>query len=343
MKKFCSKPFENIAVHADGSVWMCCHDWLSTPIGNLNDSSFEDIWNGEVAKSIRRSIIDQSFSYCDSKQCPALASDSLPRVTEASLAKWEKIIAPGSDSEKHPSPKSISLTYDATCNLKCPSCRSDYIIFDRKQREQVKKIHDALFEFSLKDLERIHMTGYGDPFSSAVFRDFLRTVSREKFPSLRIALMTNALLLTPKMWESMPGAHRLIDSIHVSIDGCSDVTYSLNRGGDFSLLLENLGFIASIRRSLTIRHFEISFVVQQNNFREMPDFVRLGERLNCDKVLFQRIINWGTYTPDDFRSREVHDETHPDHEEFKHLLSSEIFASPVVDLTNLSNFRDAGS
>jgi MoaA/NifB/PqqE/SkfB family radical SAM enzyme len=187
------------------------------------------------------------------------------------------------------------------------------------------------------------MTGYGDPFASVVFRDFLRNVSREKFPSLKIAIMTNGLLLTPKMWESMPGAHRVIDSVHVSIDGCSKETYALNRGGDFSLLLNNLSFIASIRQSLTIHHFEISFVVQQNNFREMPDFVRLGERLNCDKILFQRLVNWGTYTTEDYRTREIHDEAHPDHHEFRTLLSSDIFKSPAVDLANLSNFRDTGT
>ena len=81
-------------------------------------------------------------------------------------------------------------------------------------------------------------------------------------------------------------------------------------------------------------------MVQQNNFREMPDFVRLGERLNCDKILFQRLVNWGTYAPDDFRTREIHDQAHPDHRKCRTLLSSNIFASPAVDLANLSNFRD---
>lgn len=48
---------------------------------------------------------------------------------------------------------------------------------------------------------------------------------------------------TPKTWESMRGPHEIIGSIHVSIDVCSDETYSVNRGGKFSLLEDNLEFI----------------------------------------------------------------------------------------------------
>jgi hypothetical protein len=43
----------------------------------------------------------------------------------------------------------------------------------------------------------------------------------------------------------MRGAHEIIDSIHVSIDACSDETYSVNTGGRFSVLEDNLEFIHS--------------------------------------------------------------------------------------------------
>jgi len=339
MKIFCPKPFEFLSVHSDGSAWVCCHDWLSTPIGNLNESEIESVWNSEIAKSIRRSILDGSFKYCDSSRCPALVSDNLPRVDESTFEELQQLYLPNSQIEI-PSPKTLSLTYDPTCNLKCPSCRSNYIVLDKEKLGNIRHIHNAIFDSALKNIENIVITGFGDPFSSSIYRKFLKTVSRDAFPFLKINLMTNGLLLTPRMWQSISSAHDLIDSIHVSIDACSEETYLINRGGNFLSLMKNLNFIASLRKDKLISRFEISFVVQDNNYREMPDFVQLGKNLGCDEILFQRIINWGTFNDEDFKLRSIHDESHPQHKEFVQLLNSETFNIKKVNLSNLNNLRN---
>jgi hypothetical protein len=63
---FCSKPFESFEItqiNGRGGVYLCCPSWLDTPIGNLRFQSVEEIWNGERAQDIRRSILDGSFDY----------------------------------------------------------------------------------------------------------------------------------------------------------------------------------------------------------------------------------------------------------------------------------------
>lgn len=337
-QRFCPKPFEYLEVQTDGSAWVCCHDWLPTSIGNLSDSNLKEVWNSKTAKDIRQSILDGSFSFCNHKQCPDLVSNSLPTIATKKVKELSDALKYEASSENN-LPISMSLTYDPTCNLKCPSCRSDYIVLDKEGRDTAKKIQNAIFESALSSLEKVILTGYGDPFSSSVFREFLRTIKADNYPNLSITLMTNGLLCTPRMWESVSAAHDLIKTIHVSIDACSDGSYQLNRGGKFSALLKNLEFISTLRKKGIIQAFEISFVVQDNNFREMPEFTKLGERLGCDQILFQRIINWGTYKEDDFKVRAVHQKGHPNHDEFLELLSSEVFDVDIVDFSNLSNFR----
>jgi hypothetical protein len=80
----------------------------------------------------------------------------------------------------------------------------------------------------------------------------------------------------------------------------------------------------------------ISMVVQANNFREMPDFVRLGRRFGFDMVYFGRIRNWGTFTAEEYRARAVHLPDHPEHAELLELVKDPIFMEAPAFLGNLS-------
>src|SRR5688572_4358694 len=78
---FCSKPFEWFEVtqlNGRGGVYLCCPSWLETPVGNLRQQSVGEVWNGETAQAIRRSVLDGSFSYCNGVRCPYLQTKTGP-------------------------------------------------------------------------------------------------------------------------------------------------------------------------------------------------------------------------------------------------------------------------
>lgn len=338
-KSFCPKPFEFLAVQSDGSAWVCCEDWLPISIGNLSgNEKLEDVWNSDKAKSIRRSILEGTFEYCHHTRCPFIVSNTLPDIDEKRALELLKF-ANYNSTIRAPLPQKLSLAYDPTCNLKCPFCRSDYIVLSKEGRSNAQQIQEKLFSTSSQSLKEITLIGYGDPFSSTVFVEFLKTVDPGEYPFLTINLITNGLLLTSRMWDSVSAAHGLIGNIHVSIDACSVETYKQNRGGKFQVLLKNLKFIASLRKQKAISRFEIGFVVQNNNFEEMPDFVWLGKKLDCDEVLFQKIFNWGTYEEEDFKEIAVHEPIHKRHQDFVNVLNSEILEDKIVNLSNLSNLK----
>jgi hypothetical protein len=71
----------------------------------------------------------------------------------------------------------------------------------------------------------------------------------------------------------------------------------------------------------------------------MPGFVRLGQRFGCDEMYFSQLVNWGTFTAEEFARRAVHLPAHPQHARFVDLLQDTIFDAPGVDLGNLTHVR----
>ncbi|MBE7443827.1 MAG: SPASM domain-containing protein [Planctomycetia bacterium] len=339
---FCSKPFkwfEITHLNKIGEVFLCCPAWLDTSIGNLQDQSVEEIWNGEKAQEIRRSILDVSFKYCNRSRCAFLQTESGPvekiedvkdKDLKAALEKDLTILPYG--------PRQIICTYDRSCNLSCPSCRTGTIV-ERKNKKQILKIQSRIQNEALKNAYYLHITGSGDPFGSPFFRKWLQTMKREDIQNVEtIYLQTNAQLWTPKMWRTIAkDIQQLIKSADISIDAASPETYEINRrGGSFKKLLENLEFISALRKNGPLEWIGISMVVQENNFREMPDFVRLGKRFNFDTVYFSQLVNYGTYSEEEYRNRAIHFPAHPRHSEFIDILKDEIFKEPIVQLGNLT-------
>jgi hypothetical protein len=342
---FCSKPFEWFEVtqlNNRGGVYLCCPSWLDTPVGNLKEQSVQDTWNGETAQNIRQSILDGSFRYCNQTRCPYLQTRSGPvtRVSEVDEPRLREVIDKQQTILPYSPPK-IICTYDQSCNLSCPTCRKEVIV-EIDHEDEILGIQHKLQAEALNEAEYLHILGSGDPFGSPFFRKWLQTMQKDDMPKLDwIHLHTNGLLWTPKMWESISAdVRQLIKSTEISVDAATPETYAVNRrGGNFEQLLKNLNFIKELRQNGPLTRFKISMVVQANNYREMPKFVELGVELGVDEIYFSQLVNWGTFTDEEFKQRAIHLPSHPFNKEFSHLLSNSLFDRPEVSLGNLTDIR----
>lgn len=63
----CSAPWFRVSVYINGAVHPCC--WYPFAMGNLNQQSFDDIWNGELYQRFRRKI-NTRFPQLGCKSCP---------------------------------------------------------------------------------------------------------------------------------------------------------------------------------------------------------------------------------------------------------------------------------
>ena len=342
--KFCSKPFTYLEIgypNSNGEILChaCCPNQLPKSVGDLSTDTVEKVWNSQEYIDIRKSILDGSFKYCNESQCPEIQTNSLPDKNLISDKRLINII----NNETvllEDGPEVLNLSYDQTCNLACPSCRTDFITSnDKASQEVLDNIGFEVIKTTSKNVKRVLFCSSGDPFSSKHFKMLLKNLNFKLNPDLRIQIVTNGVLFTESMWKELHSIHKKIDLVCVSIDATKKETYGVVRkGGDWDKLLANLIFIKKLRKTGFIPFLKFDFVVQDHNFKEMPDFVELGKKFGADRVFFQRVINWGTYGPKDFKQRAIYDQLHPDHLEFLDICKLEILKDQIVDGGNLSEF-----
>lgn len=308
--KVCPMLWNTVHVLPAGQVHQCCSVWLRTPVGNVFKAPLEDVWRSPEAESVRQSAVDGDYRFCGKMSCPhiqrALFDEGTPQQDF-----WQADVPPSA-----PAPTRFNLSYDLTCNLSCPSCRSQPIAAKGEELDRIEKVTNNVIEL-LKQGERLEVTGSGDPFSSKSFRRLLATVNPQDFPKLRITIMTNGLLMKRREWVRFEHLHGMIDAVNVSVDAATPETYRvLRRGGELEDLLPNLAFIGELRASGAISHYRLCFVAQQLNFREMPAFHALAASVGADQVHFQMLHDWGVIPSAELNHKRVHLSDHPEFHDF---------------------------
>ena len=357
-KGFCVAPFRNAEFQSNGLVWQCCSGawseeekrWVNAwvkcgPAGNALTDDWDNIWNSGVAIKLRDSMHDGSMKYCDEKECGYLQkwkneeidesvydNGYFPIFDEKTFHKlWNnKTINPTGEekfkkiieekiSDLPWGPECVIFSHDRSCNLKCPSCRTDFINTTGKEREKSETIQNKILEFAMNDAHELYITASGDGFGSEFWRSLLKSITMEKYPNTKnLHLHTNGNGWTEKIWDRLENLHSIPRiTAEISIDACTKETYEQIRlGGNWDILNKNLQFIFTKVPNLDF--VRLTFVVQNNNYMEMIGFVELAhylQKLNGMKteVNFIHINNWGTFTDGQFKIKNVRNSEHPEH------------------------------
>ncbi|NTU58003.1 MAG: glycosyltransferase [Chlorobiaceae bacterium] len=334
-RKVCMNPWTYCEIYAGGGVYLCCPAWnYNVSIGNIFSESPDRIWNSHEAQQFRRGILDGSFGACDHEKCSLLLGNALPTITSARHSWLGDIMSDAIDNRrlvaKH-GPAVVKIGYDATCNLICPSCRNERIVLNRKEQEGLNKIRDKFILPLLENARLLVMSSDGDPFASPHYRDIMK-MTYEKLPDLKLGLCTNGVLLDEKAWDECHLEGRT-QSVQISIDAATAETYDhVRRGGDFERLKRNLAFL-SRKRQDSVFNFDLLFVVQACNYREMAAFVELGESVHADSVQFMLIDHWGRgLDSGQYLKEKIWDSSHPEYGAFMEMLKEDVFRRPIVKL-----------
>ena len=336
-KLFCPIPFKYLEITPTGDASLCCY--LKKSAGKIEGNNLLDVYNSPAAQEIRESILDGTFKFCNLEACPHFSSGDLPLKKDCIDTPFAEIAAENlTIMEK----KSIWISFDNRCNLRCISCRKDFIKYSEDEHKNVEGLLDAV-RADLSSLDQIGLCGSGDPFASPSIRNFLYNFDASKYPNLRITILTNGQHFDEQTWDKMKKGRSAIKSVQVSIDAATKEVYeSIRIGGSFEKLRKNLDFISQLRKQNHIDEFIISFVVNAINFSEMDTFVDLGKELGCDQVYFSFIVDWGAVSQEEYAELAVHLRTHKRHEEFRKKLEKPLFGDPIVLLGNIKKFRPIG-
>jgi hypothetical protein len=93
--------------------------------------------------------------------------------------------------------------------------------------------------------------------------------------------------------------------------------------GQWDLLLENVRWVQDQikQRGLKVR-VKADFVVQLDNYQEIPQFRTLCNELGIKQINFQRMWNWNTWPIEELDRRNVYNANHPLYPEVMRLLDS---------------------
>ena len=355
-KFICKHPFEYLDAQEYG-LFMCCPSWLPENIENYRDTeipNFAESWNNLTSNKIRQSVIDGSYSFCDENICPFLnevihtkESNEFLLDKDVFLEKYgDKIIYDENGLVKNYSggPETIAYGFDRSCNLKCPSCRSETVFnpqkgSETKHRQEVilKNIEDSFSE----SVKTLYITGSGDPVYSKLYRNYLQEFDEDKYPNLEsIQLITNGVLLDEKMWSSFK-SKKYINTIEISVDaGTKDTYENITRlNGDWDRVTENISFLY---HQPEIKYMILSMVVSEYNYKEVLAFydkmMELTKNNYMSKVLainYRKIVHWtsGKYSNQDIRNISVFDKAHPLHSDFLEKMKQVIDKDSVDENT----------
>ena len=302
--KYCLAPFVQLNVGPD-HVGLCgCMQWLPTSIGSIFDNDLDSLLSNNIAQDIRKSIIDGTYEFCDAEKCGLIREGNLNDYeTLPPEVKWAI-----EDPTRYKKPFHIVLSIDETCNLTCPSCRHNVLKNDDEVTEKnistSKILSNNLLGVPTDHRIELTLDTLGDVFASPMQLNFLNSINIQDFPNLEIDLITNGLL-AKRRWDRMGDAQHRVSRVTVSYDSPNPNTYErLRRGGKFTDLIENLIFLKEKKQENGMQ-FKVRMVVQKENYQQMLDFYEFSQQFDVDEVQFQRIVNWGTFSLDEFNEVDV--------------------------------------
>lgn len=319
--KFCSRPWDFLYMYsAEGNIQACSWFKGNMDSGNILNQELEEIMEGKVLNKIKKTILDGSFRYCDSQLCTFLSNDSLPDLTEEEIKK--KI--------QNNIPDVFNISYDNTCNHACPSCRKGHLINDAKLNDNIEEISKKMLPYFNK-AKYININGRGEIFASKHLLDLLYNLKPER-SDFTLNIETNAALFNEKNWKKIEHLSDYRVEVIATVQSFVDSTYRDLSGyvNHVDQLIACLHFMRELRQTEKINKITISMIVQESNFRELPEYIkRCFDEFKVDEVRIRGILQFGM-SDEEYWIKDVFNPRHPFHREAMEVLHHPVMKDPRI-------------
>ncbi len=324
----CKRPFGFVDI-IRSDVYLCCPASMRAfSIGNIEENEFNNVWHSTKANIVRLSILNGSYIFCDEKFCDRY---DLTNNNEDDSDREEPY------SYEDECPRDMLLGFDASCNLSCPSCRRGLFVETDEQIERKWNLADDFLQKYSGKTERIWLSGDGEVFFSKLYR---RMLDHPALKSRRIiSILSNGMLMNKLTWERYLDTYKSVDVV-VSIDGATKETYEkLRRGGKFEVICANLEFLGDMRKQGIIESFQINFVLQSENIKELALMAEWGRKLNVDTIKIIKFYDYGLNVGEGNATQVVVDETcHSLKPEYEAMITRELLDDPIFDWSFMGSY-----
>ena len=126
-KHYCPLLWNHLHINTIGDVQPCCMAPFGTSLGNINEKSFDEIWNGDSMKDARQRLLnDLPLDTC--KGCYEKEQSSNWSLRKASIMKYHESVIPLLETT-HPDGGSYDskpiywdIRFSNICNMRCRMC-----------------------------------------------------------------------------------------------------------------------------------------------------------------------------------------------------------------------------
>lgn len=278
----CALPWTRLELNTR-TAGPCCSDYQTKPAPWRPAHGLASLWNGLALRAFRRALTGSPpYGPCRAS-CPTLVGRAedpgAVRVfggDEAFVAREIELLEDLFEGREvmRGGPLKLSFTTTTYCNYDCLMC--SYGELGTLADELPAGFYDDLAALA-PGLRLIEALG-GEPLASPAFREFLAGFDFGRFPSLRVALITNGSYLTPKelaRYRRVP-----IDNLTISLNAATPETYlAVNRGLPYARVREHLDALHALRRAGELRcSVTYSMVILKANVHEVRALAELARR-----------------------------------------------------------------
>jgi len=265
---FCYLPFNSMTFSMSGRVYVCSYN-KNILLGTYPVQGIAEIWNGEEAQRLREHMRHNDLSYGCGHCKFYFDKGKFSNLRPPSFDKY-------SASTKADYPRVLEFELSNECNLECQMCNGNVSSSIRKRRDGLPPLYNPYDDNFLKQLEPYIRTLSeakfygGEPFLIPMYFRIWTLVAQMN-PECELFVITNGM-----QWNARIEAliQNLNMDVAISIDSLQrDRLEKIRRNARFDLLMENIHRINAIMRAKG-RYLSLSFTVQQENWDELPSFVR---------------------------------------------------------------------
>lgn len=302
IEAFCQLPWKRCRVTCEGHMAMCCfmrpnqHQSTETAyIGNVLSSSFDEVWFGDIAESIRKDTLSGKLhKKCQVPACPYSAMRHPYPVQKFDYAEYPDFLE-------------IDLP-NTHCNIggltpdpiKSPAC-----IMCERSDPFFKPEEDHLFEVLKKikhivpRLDHIHIQGIAEPFYESnqfgyLLFDILDALDFDKYAhQITVSVTTNGTLMKRSVRQEY--ISRIPHSITTfSIDAATPETFKKIRILNcFDKIIENL-YAFSKERVRGRQFLKINNNINILNVHEVLGMVDIGHKAEVEQLEFNPTDGFNT-------------------------------------------------
>lgn len=286
-------------------------------LGNLRDNSMAEVFNSEAAKRFRQTLIDGTYDYCNEENCPYMANN----ILDSQLIEIDEIPE---------YPEIVSLAYDRRCNYHCTCCISRC---DDKLDPGVQEKIENEIRVALPHVKNFSANGLGEFFVSDSMMKLVSEWKPEDKAHAKFDLETNGSLFNRENWEKVKNIGDTDLSVTVTVHSFDEAAYQYLSGTKIKVekIIENLRFMKELREEGKINFLEIAMVMQERNFRTLPDFIdRCLNEFGADKVRVRRFLPEKAMDENIEWFFDVRNPLHPYHQEYLEVMKHPIFKDPRV-------------